>query len=95
MTIRTYQPKGSKVKALRFDCTTADEARDWVVGSRFCAPDGDDIIRLQFPTFDGIKTICDGEWIVWSKEDGFSVMSGEEFASRYELVKGTTRKNEA
>lgn len=89
MPVRSYKPKGSTVRAIQFAYSNAEEVHDWVVGSRLFESEGKTC--LQFPTFGGIVEVIASNWVVWTKDDGFSMMTDAEFTSQYEPMRMTMR----
>lgn len=82
--IRTYRPKGSSTKAIRFTVEEAEEARSWCSGR--LRQDGSGIF-LAVPTMDGVVLLKEGDYLCHTKEDGFRIETREDFEKHFELVR--------
>lgn len=89
MTIRAYKPKGSTIRALKFDGNNAEEVRDWCFGRIKEVPVGDASSEtvVMVPTLDGVLEIHVGEYLCWTKQNGFSIKTASDFEDTYDLVK--------
>jgi hypothetical protein len=92
MTIRSYKPKGSTVKAEKFDADNenVEELASWCNG-RVVHDTLDGNTRIKVPTLDGVLELLHGDYLCHTKADGFYIMKMTDFENMYELIK-TTRQ---
>lgn len=90
MSITSYRPKGSTIKAIQFNEEDPEEVRTWCNG-RVVGSSDDKPVYMLVPTLNGVLELYSGNYLCWNKADGFYILTSDEFESRFEPVRVTTR----
>lgn len=93
MPIRSWKPKGSTVKAFKWNLDELNAISAWCNGLAI----KHDILEnsvVKIPTLDGILELHQNQYLCRNEARGFFVIDAEAFEISYEPVKGSTRSKE-
>ncbi len=99
---RVYKPKGNRVKADQVTRETLLEitnslmgrvVKDYPIDAEIADEDETEPVKVfigfDYPTFEGVKRVSMGEWVVRHEDGRVEALSNKEFEEQYELARNT------